>query len=153
LYFKNFYTMLRVPPKYESIAHNRMKVGMVNHLECFLWHKRLNCSHRFLTSQGTVFHIRTLQLIFALYCTLFNSWYVYFITWLRGLRHEPSSPARTLESWVRIPLKVSLLRLCVVLCVGSGLVTGWSPVHGVLPTVYRIRKLKYRSRPTMVVET
>jgi hypothetical protein len=25
--------------------------------------------------------------------------------WLRSLRHEPSSPARTLGSWVRIPLK------------------------------------------------
>jgi hypothetical protein len=25
--------------------------------------------------------------------------------WPRGLRHEPSSPARTLGSWIRIPLK------------------------------------------------
>jgi hypothetical protein len=25
-------------------------------------------------------------------------------------------------------------------CVGSVLVTGWSPVQGVLPTVYRLRK-------------
>jgi hypothetical protein len=34
----------------------------------------------------------------------------------------------------------------VILCVGSGLVTGWSPVQGVVPTVYRIKKLKRRSR-------
>jgi hypothetical protein len=30
---------------------------------------------------------------------------------------------------------------CVVLCVGRGLATDWSPVQGVLPTVYRIKKL------------
>jgi hypothetical protein len=29
-----------------------------------------------------------------------------------------------------------------VLCVGSGLATGSSPVQGVLPTVYRIKKIK-----------
>jgi hypothetical protein len=33
-----------------------------------------------------------------------------------------------------------------VLCVGSGLATGWSFVQGVLPTVYRIKKLKKRPR-------
>jgi hypothetical protein len=33
-----------------------------------------------------------------------------------------------------------------ILCVGSGLVTGWSPVQGVLPTVYRIKKPKKRPR-------
>jgi hypothetical protein len=35
-----------------------------------------------------------------------------------------------------------LFCVCVVLCVGSGLATGWSSVQGVLPTVYRIKKLK-----------
>jgi hypothetical protein len=34
-----------------------------------------------------------------------------------------------------------LIRICVVLFVGSGLATGWSPVQGVLPTLYRIMKL------------
>jgi hypothetical protein len=37
---------------------------------------------------------------------------------------------------------VLLFWVCVVLCVGSGLETGWYPVRGVLPTVYRIKKLK-----------
>jgi hypothetical protein len=37
---------------------------------------------------------------------------------------------------------VLLFRVCVVLCVGSGLATGWSPVQGVLLTVYKIKKLK-----------
>jgi hypothetical protein len=32
------------------------------------------------------------------------------------------------------------------LCVGSGFATGWSPVQGVLPAVYRIKKLK-KKRP------
>jgi hypothetical protein len=41
-------------------------------------------------------------------------------------------------------MDVSLLLFClyVVLCVGSGLATCWSPVHGVLPTVNRIKELK-----------
>jgi hypothetical protein len=34
----------------------------------------------------------------------------------------------------------------VVLCVGRGLEMGWSPVQGVLPTVYGIKKLKKRRR-------
>jgi hypothetical protein len=42
---------------------------------------------------------------------------------------------------------VSLFRVCVVLCVGSGLATGLSPVQGLLPTGYRIKKLKKRPRP------
>jgi hypothetical protein len=36
---------------------------------------------------------------------------------------------------------VRLFRVCAVLCVGRGLATGWSPVQGVLPTVYRIKNL------------
>jgi hypothetical protein len=46
----------------------------------------------------------------------------------RSLRHELFSPARTLGSWVRIPLKAWTICVClfsvrVVLCVGSGLAT------------------------------
>jgi hypothetical protein len=37
---------------------------------------------------------------------------------------------------------VHLFCVCVVLCVGSDLMTGWSLVQGVIPTVYRIKKLK-----------
>jgi hypothetical protein len=49
--------------------------------------------------------------------------------WPRGLRHELSSLAGTLGSWVRLPLKVWMFALCafilcVVLCVGRGLATG-----------------------------
>jgi hypothetical protein len=36
--------------------------------------------------------------------------------------------------------------VCVMLCVGSGLATVWSPVQGVLQTVYRITKLKKEAR-------
>jgi hypothetical protein len=57
--------------------------------------------------------------------------------------------ARMLGSWVWNPLKawIAVHLICVcVLCVGSGLATGWSPTQGVLPTVYRIKKLKKQSR-------
>jgi hypothetical protein len=43
-------------------------------------------------------------------------------------------------------VSVRLLCVCVVLCVGSGLSTGWFLVEGVLPTVRRINKLKKRPR-------
>jgi hypothetical protein len=53
--------------------------------------------------------------------------------WPRGLRHELSSVARTLGSWVRIQLKAWMSVLCAfILCVGRGLATGWSPVQGVI---------------------
>jgi hypothetical protein len=51
--------------------------------------------------------------------------------WPRGLRHEMSSPARTLGSRVRIPLQPLMSAFILCLCVGSGLATGWSPVQGV----------------------
>jgi hypothetical protein len=41
---------------------------------------------------------------------------------------------------------VRLVSVCVALCVGSGLATGWSPVQGVLPIVYRTKKLKKRPK-------
>jgi hypothetical protein len=37
---------------------------------------------------------------------------------------------------------VRLFCVYVVLCVGSGLATDWSPVQGVISTVYMIKKLK-----------
>jgi hypothetical protein len=37
---------------------------------------------------------------------------------------------------------VCLFCICVVLCVGSSLATGWFPVQGVLPSVCRIKNLK-----------
>jgi hypothetical protein len=56
--------------------------------------------------------------------------------WPRSLRHELSSLARTLGSWVRIPLE-AWMSVCVysVCVLGSGLATGWSLVQGVLPNV------------------
>jgi hypothetical protein len=35
---------------------------------------------------------------------------------------------------------------CVILCAGSGLSTGWSPVQGVIPTAYKIKKLRKGDR-------
>jgi hypothetical protein len=62
--------------------------------------------------------------------------------WPRSLRNEPSSPARTLGSWVRIPLKawmsVCVYSACVVLRRADPRTRS--------PTVYRIKKLKKRPR-------
>jgi hypothetical protein len=56
--------------------------------------------------------------------------------WSRCLRHELSSLAETLGSWVRILLE-PWISGCVysVFVLGSGLATGWSLVQGVLPNV------------------
>jgi hypothetical protein len=68
--------------------------------------------------------------------------------------HEPSSSVRTFGSWVRIPLEA---RLCAFFCVrvifyvGSSLTTGCSSVQGVLPTVFKFKKLKKRPRFTRAV--
>jgi hypothetical protein len=62
--------------------------------------------------------------------------------WSCDLRHELSSLARTLGSWVRIQLKRHGCLCLFILCVVSGLPTGWSPVQGGLLTVYRIKNLK-----------
>jgi hypothetical protein len=47
---------------------------------------------------------------------------------------------------VRFPLKVWRSVCAFILCVGSGLATGWSPLQGALPTVLRIKKLKKRAK-------
>jgi hypothetical protein len=46
------------------------------------------------------------------------------------------NPARGNDICVRV------FCVCVVLCIGSGIATGWSSVQGVLTTLYKIRKLK-----------
>jgi hypothetical protein len=61
----------------------------------------------------------------------------------RSLRYELSSLARTLGSWVQIPLKawisVCVYSVFVFSCVDNGLATGSSPVQGVLPIVLGLR--------------
>jgi hypothetical protein len=68
--------------------------------------------------------------------------------WSCGLRHELSLLTQTLESWVQIPFKGWMSVLCAfILCVGRGLAMGWSPVQGILLTVYRIKTLKKWPKP------
>jgi hypothetical protein len=52
-----------------------------------------------------------------------------------------SNPTRGMDVCVR------LFCVCVVLCVGSGLATGWSHIQGVLPSVYILRNWKRSRRP------
>jgi hypothetical protein len=60
--------------------------------------------------------------------------------WPRGLWHELSSHARTLGSWVRIPLE-AWTSVCVysVFVLGSGLATGWSLVQSCPTECLRLR--------------
>jgi hypothetical protein len=86
---------------------------------------------------------------------------MYFL-WMNGIIADPSGRAvwginclRPLQRWDRGfeshfsygCLCVRLFCVYVFLCVGSGLATVWSPVQEVLPTVYRIKKLKKRRKP------
>jgi hypothetical protein len=53
-----------------------------------------------------------------------------------------SNPTRGIDICMR------LFYVCVILYVGSGLATGWSPVQGVLPNLYRMKKLNSGQGPT-----
>jgi hypothetical protein len=63
--------------------------------------------------------------------------------WLCSLRHELSLLAQTLESWVWIPhktwLSVCIYSVFALSFVGSSLAMGWSPIQGVLLTVWGLR--------------
>jgi hypothetical protein len=65
-------------------------------------------------------------------------WFQY-VRWPRGLKHEMSSPARTLRSWILILLEVWMSVCVYSVCDvgGSGLATRWSPVQVVLPCIKR----------------
>jgi hypothetical protein len=52
-----------------------------------------------------------------------------------------TNPSPVMDVYVR------LFCVCVLLCAGSGLATGWSPVRGVLPAVYRLRNWKSGQGP------
>jgi hypothetical protein len=62
-------------------------------------------------------------------------------------RTNPVVGGSNLTRGMDVCVFVFLFYVCVVLHVGRGLVVGWSPVQGVLPTVCRIKKLKKRLRP------
>jgi hypothetical protein len=81
--------------------------------------------------------------LYNLYIVLYRS------QWPRGVRHELSSNTGIVGSNLTrcMDVCVRLVGVCVVLCVGSGLATGWSPVQGVLPTVYRLRNWKSGQGP------
>jgi hypothetical protein len=62
--------------------------------------------------------------------------------WRCGPRNELSLHAQiTLEAW----MSVCVHSVYVGSCVCSGFAMGWSPINEVLPTVYKIKKLKWNS--------
>jgi hypothetical protein len=67
--------------------------------------------------------------------------------WTSRLRHERWDRGFESHSRHGCLYYVRLFCVCILLCVGSSLATNWSPVQGVLPAVYRIKKLKKRPRP------
>jgi hypothetical protein len=68
-----------------------------------------------------------------------KAWTV-FARWNAGI--VGSNPNQSMD------VCVHLFSVCIVLCVGSGLATDWSPIQRILPTVYRIKKLKSCQGPT-----
>jgi hypothetical protein len=77
--------------------------------------------------------------------------------WQRGLRHEMSSPLS--NSWILgssptqdMDVCVRLFCVCDILGVGRGPATGWSPVQGVLPTMYRLRNWKAAKAQQRAIE-
>jgi len=113
------------------------------------------CTHKVYQLSGSFIrkqHARDVQTVIASYEILVTVTTLKKHTcrsqWPRRPRHVRSSTARSLVSWVRIPLEVwmcVLVFFCVVLsCVVTGLATGRSPVQGVLPNVQN-RFINFRS--------
>jgi hypothetical protein len=72
---------------------------LTNHL--YITHKNRAITSPYTASHGIHFYGSwTLKVIFLSYNSVLSR-----SQWPHGLRHEPSSPAQTLGSWVRIPLE------------------------------------------------
>jgi hypothetical protein len=60
---------------------------------------------------------------------------------------------RRFESHLRYGCLCDLIIcLCCPVCAGKGLAIGWSPVHGDLPTAYKVKKLKRGQGPTRTIQ-
>jgi hypothetical protein len=108
------------------------------------------------TIESSPSYIKIWAYVSYIYCFIHPYYALCRSQWPRGLRHEMTSPAWTLGSWVRIPLEtwmfVCVYSVFVLSCVGSSLATGWSLVQGVLPTVYKCKITEphnRRPRPDM----
>jgi hypothetical protein len=66
-----------------------------------------------------------------------------------------SSPAQTLEMWVRLPLEVwisvCLFSVCAALCVDSGLATGLIPRHRIPTDCFYDSEIDVKRRSTHAV--
>jgi hypothetical protein len=93
-----------------------------------------------------------------LFQTIVSILWVFIMFWCLYVKCRPITVAARSKAWIvfarsnagivgsnpsqDMNVCLRLFCVCVILCVGIGLATGWSPVQGVLPTVYRIKKLK-----------
>jgi hypothetical protein len=122
--------------KYVPLYFKQIYSNSFDSCDSIKFHREFKFPICFLTISMWPHYLLTLTLIFNSDLGL-HRW----LQWPRGLRHELSSSAQTLRLWVRIPLKTCSMFVCVysefvLSCVGSGLVSGWSPVQGVLTTVW-----------------
>jgi hypothetical protein len=76
-------------------------------------------------------------------CDAIGSYYPAYKRTAAGINQRYTSRDRAFESHTRHGCVFAF-----ILCLGSGLSSGWSPVQGVLPTVHRIKKLKSGQGPT-----
>jgi hypothetical protein len=120
-----------------GLLHENLRVSM-----CTSRVQLLNyLSERTVTSDETCRTKYSILLCLPAFCIADHRSKVWTLFASSNAGVESSDPTRGMD------ICVCLFCVCAVLCVGSGLVTGWSPDQGVLSTVYRITKLKNRSGP------
>jgi hypothetical protein len=93
---------------------------------------------------GLVHHLENLEVVKPVTVAARSKAWAIFARSITGMMS--SNPTQGMDVCVR------LLCGCVVLCVGSGLATGWPSVQEVLPTVHRLRNWKKLPRSTRAVE-
>jgi hypothetical protein len=91
-------------------------------------YSRRNTESRFVSAVGSYYVCCKLSLYeFALFIYIQRRSY-----WPPGLRHELSSLARTLGSWVRTPLKAWMCLCAFILCLRCSVCRYW-PCDGLIP--------------------
>jgi hypothetical protein len=109
--------------QYSYMVPCRQRCNCVLSVAGFVWHRQTRVQRRgryslckYLISLAQLHSSPESNYILAV------MWSVCPSQWPRGLRHEISSPARTLGSWIRIPLEACMsVCVCVVLCVVAAL--------------------------------
>jgi hypothetical protein len=123
-----------------SFRHSPIFFTLIGHAISF-------CTlHSYAINQFYSVRLTRVVIYVALYANMlitvavFSKAWTVFALWSAGI--VGSNPTQSMDVCVR------LFCVCVVLCTDSGLKTSWSPVHLVLPSVYKIKKVKNDQGPT-----